>query len=105
MFQTAELDQLRLRKELLVLQCDTRRMLLATEFRRLHSPEFWWTEVGTVACKHPWLTASLGLGAGFIAMQLLRRPGAMLGWLSRLGGASSTLWSVWKSFRGAGRQR
>ena len=103
MFQTAELEQLRLRKELLVLKCDAHRMLLTAEWRRLRSPQSWWSEAGRSARKHPLLTAALGVGAGLIAIKVLRRPGAIIGWLGRLGGAGSTFWSLWKLFRGDGR--
>jgi hypothetical protein len=48
--------------------------------------------------RHPVLTAVLGGGVGFLAIQVLRRPAAATGWLGRLGALSSTVLSVWKLF-------
>ena len=91
MFGNEELEKLRLRKELLVLECDTRRLLLLSEWQRLRSPEFWLDEAGQAARRHPWLTTAMGVGAGVAALQALRRPRRLLGWLGRLGGVISTL--------------
>jgi hypothetical protein len=85
-----------LRKELLVLKTDTDRLLLASEWQRVGSPEFWLVEAGRVARRHPVLTAALGGGAGLLAIQTLRRPGTAVGWLGRLGTLSSAALSVWK---------
>jgi len=96
MFGNEELEKLRLRKELLVLECDARRLLLVSKWQRLQSPDYWLDEAGQAARRHPWLTAALGVGAGVVAFQALRRPGKVLGWLGRFGGALSTLHSVRK---------
>lgn len=98
MFGKAELERLRLQKELLVLQSDMSRLVLAAELRRLSSPELWRNEVGHAVRKHPLLTAVLGVGVGVLAIQALRQPGAAMSWLGRLGGAGSTLFSVWNLF-------
>jgi len=98
MFGKAELETLRLRKELLVLKSDTDRLLLASDLQRLGSPEFWLVEAGKVARRHPVLTAALGGGAGLLAIQALRRPGTAVGWLSRLGAWSSAALSLWRLF-------
>ena len=95
MFGNEELEKLRLRKELLVLECDTRRLLLLSEWQRLRSPEFWLDEAGQAARRHPWLTTAMGVGAGVVGLQALRRPRRLLGWLGRLGVVISTL----RSFR------
>lgn len=95
-----ELEELRLQKELLVLQSDTRRLLLDLEFQRLRSPEFWRREAGQAVRTHPWLTAVLGVGAGALAFRTVRQPVAAMKWLSRLGGAGTTLMSFWKLFGG-----
>jgi len=99
MFGKAELERLRLQKELLVLQSDVHRLVLATELQRLRSTEFWQSEAKHAVRARPLLTIALGAGAGVLAIKALRHPGAVIGWLSRLGGAGSTLLSIWKLFR------
>jgi len=91
MFGDEELETLRLQKELLALECDARRVLLVSEWQRLQSPDFWLDEAGRAAREHPWLTAALGVGAGVIAIQTVRRPRGVLRWLRRLSGTISTL--------------
>ncbi len=98
MFGDEELEKLRLRKELLVLECDARRLLLVSEWQRLRSLEFWLDEAGRAARRHPWLTTALSVGTGVVAIQALRRPSRLFGWLGRLGGAISVLHSVRKFF-------
>ena len=98
MFGEAELETLRLRKELLVLKTVTDRLRLASELQRVRSPEFWLVEAGKAARRHPVLTATLGGGLGLLAMQTLRRPGTAVGWLGRLGTLSSAALSLWKLF-------
>lgn len=98
MFGNEELEKLRLRKELLTLECDARRLLLILELRRLRSPALWFDEAGQAARRHPWLTAALGVGAGLVAVQALRRPRRVLRWLGRLGGTISALRSAQNFF-------
>ena len=81
MFRDEELEVLRLRKELLVCQCDARRLLLLSECRRLRSPRFWLDEAG----RHPLWTAGLATAAGALTVQALRRPRMILGGVGRLG--------------------
>lgn len=95
-----ELEELRLQKELLVLQSDTSRLLLGLELQRLGSPEFWRREAGQAVRTHPWLTAVIGAGTGVLAINAIRQPGSAMKWLGRLGGAGSTLLSAWKLFGG-----
>ena len=91
-----ELEKLRLRKELLALECDARRLLLFADWQRLRSPEFWLGAAGQSARRHPWLTTVTGVIAGVFALQAFRRPGKLIGWLGRLGGVLSTLQSFRK---------
>lgn len=98
MFGKAELERLRLQKDLLVLQCDANRLVLTSELQRLRSLEFWQSEASQAVRKHPLLTAALGVGVGVLSIKAVRRPGAAIGWLGRLGGAGSTLLSVWNLF-------
>jgi len=98
MFGQAELDRLRTRKQLLVLQSQASRLTLVAECQRLRSMEFWQAEAGHVARRHPWLTAALAVGAGIAAIKVIRRPGALLGLLGKVGGAGSVLMSAWKMF-------
>ena len=95
MFAKAELERLRLQKDLLVLQNEANRLVLAAEWQRLQAPEFWQGEASRTIRKHPLLTAALGVGVGVFAIKALRQPGGALGWLGRLSGAGSTLLSVW----------
>ena len=99
MFQNAELERLRLQKDLLVLQCDAKRLLLAAEWQRLRSPENWMNEAGNLARRHPLWTAALATAAGAVAVQALRQPGGILGGLGRFGKMASVALSVWKMFR------
>lgn len=103
MFQQRELETLRLRKELLVLKGDTARLLLVADLQRLSSPQSWLEEAAKTACRHPVMAAVLGGGVGLVAVQALRRPGALVGWVSRLGALGSTAISLWKLF--AARKR
>ncbi len=98
MFGKTELERLQLQKDLLVLQSDMNRLVLATELQRLSSPEFWQAKASQTVRKHPLLTAALGVGVGVLAIKALRRPGAAMSWLGRLGGAGSALFSVWNLF-------
>lgn len=95
MFAKTELERLRLRKELLVLQNEANRLVLAAELQRLRSPVFWQNGASQAVRKHPLLTAALGIGVGVFAIRALRQPGVAMSWLGRLGGAGSTLLSLW----------
>ncbi|MCL4788948.1 MAG: hypothetical protein KJ070_19500 [Verrucomicrobia bacterium] len=98
MLGEAELETVRLRKELLVLKSDTARLRLLSELQRASKPEHWLNEASQAARRHPVLTAGLGVGLGVVALQSLRHPVATLGWLGRLGGLGSTVFSAWKLF-------
>jgi hypothetical protein len=98
MFGKAELERLRLQKDLLVLQGEASRLVLATELQRLGSPGFWQAKASQAVRKHPWLTTALGIGAGVLAIKALRHPGTAMSWLGRLSGAGSTLLSAWNLF-------
>lgn len=98
MFGQAELDRLRLQKQLLVLQCDANRLTLAADLQRLCSQQFWQNETSQAVRRHPLLTAALAVGAGIVAFKAVRQPGSVLGMLGKLGGAGSALLSAWKLF-------
>jgi len=95
MFAKAELERLRSQKELLVRLNEANRLELAAEVQRLRSRQFWQNGAGQAVRKHPLLTAALAVGAGVFAIKALRQPGVAMSWLARLGGAGSTLLSVW----------
>lgn len=99
MFAKAELERLRLQKQLLVLQNEANRLVLAVELQRLRSPEVWQNGASQVVRKHPLLTAALGLGVGVFAIKALRQPGVAMSWLGRSGGAGSMVLSVWNLMR------
>ena len=96
MFQAAELERLRLQKDLLVLQSDVNRLLLKAECERLHAPQTWLNEAGILAKRHPLWTAVLATATGVLAVQGLRKPGGMMGGLGRLGKMASLAFTVWK---------
>lgn len=99
MFRHRQLADLERRKELLVLQCDATRSLLALECRRLKSPDWWLGEAGRFAREHPLWTAGLGLAAGAVVARVATRPRQLAGWL-RLGvQALPTVFSLWRTLR------
>ena len=98
MFRDKELEQLRLQKELLVLECDAQRLLLIVECQRLRLHALWLGEAAQAGRRHPWLTGVLGAGAGFAVIQALQNPRSATGWLSRVGAVAATLRSVRKFF-------
>ena len=99
MLHKAELERLRLQKELLVLQSDANRLLLAAEWRRLSSPETWMNEAGNLARRHPVWTAALTAAAGALAVKTVRKPGLFAGGIGRLGGVGAMALSVWRMFK------
>ena len=99
MFGQAEIDRLQQRKQMLVLQSQADRLTLTAELQQLRSVEFWQKGVVQVATRHPLVSAALAAAAGFVAIKAVRRPGTLLGLLGGLGGAGSTLLSIWKLFR------
>lgn len=99
MFQKAELERLRLQKDLLVLQSDANRLLLAADWQRLRSPENWLHEASNVARRHPLWTTALAAAAGVLAVKAVRKPSSILGGMGSLGKLASTAFSVWKLFR------
>jgi hypothetical protein len=99
MFEKTELARLRAQKELLVLQSDVNRLLLAADWQQLRAPENWLHEAGHLARRHPLWTAVLTAVAGVLAVQTVRKPGSSLGGIARLVKLASTALSVWKLFR------
>lgn len=96
MFAKAELTRLQQQKDLLVLQCDARRLLLAAEWRKLKSPERWLTEAGDLALRHPMWMALLTAASGALAVRTLRKPGLILGGIGQLGKLASLAFSAWR---------
>ena len=101
MFQQAELARLQARKDLLVLQSRANRLLLAAEWQQLRSPERWREEAGRLVRQHPILTASLATATGVLVMHAVRKPGAVVGGIGRLGKFASLAFTVWKFMRRA----
>lgn len=101
MLGKAELERLRMQKDLLVLQSDANRLLLAAEWQRLRSPENWMHEAGNLARRHPLWTAALAAAAGVLVVKAVRKPGSFLGGMGRLGKLASLAFTVWKLFRRA----
>jgi hypothetical protein len=99
MLGKAELERLRLQKDLLVMQSDVNRLLLAADWQRLRSPENWLHEAGSLARRHPLWTSALAAAAGVLAVKAVRKPGSLLSGMSGLGKLASTTVSVWKLFR------
>jgi len=99
MFQKAELERLRMRKERLVLQSDAHRRLLVADWQRVRSPERWLHEAGNLARRHPIWTAALAAAAGVLVVKAVRKPGSVLGGIGRLGKLATTAFSVWNLFR------
>jgi hypothetical protein len=95
-----ELERLHLQKELLALQCDADRHMLAVEWQQLHSRDYWLAEAGKMARRHPLWTTALAAGAGVLVTQAVRKPGAATGWLRRLVRMASTASSLWRLFDG-----
>lgn len=100
MFQKGELELLQKQKELLVLQSDVNRLLLAADWQRLRSPENWMSEAVNLARRHPAWTAVLAAAAGTLVVKSLRKPGAILDGIGRLGKVASLALAGWKLFRG-----
>lgn len=100
MLGKTELERLRMQKELLVLQCDVHRQLLAADWQQVRSPENWLHEAGNLARRHPLWTAALATAAGVLAVKVVRKPGTILGGMGRLGKLASSAFTVWKLFRG-----
>lgn len=99
MFQAAELERLRARKDLLVLQSEANRLRLTVECGRLRASETWLNKAGGLAQRHPAWTAALATAAGALAVQALRKSGGIMGGLGRLGKMATVALSVWKLLR------
>jgi hypothetical protein len=99
MLGKAELERLRLQKELLVLQSDANRFILAAEWQRLRSAETWSNEAGSLARRHPIWTAVLAMAAGSLAAKTVRRPSAVAGGLGRISRFASLAFAAWRLFK------
>lgn len=94
-----EIERLRIQKEMLVLQSNANRLLLAADYQRLRTPETWMNEAGSLMKRHPVLTALLTTATGALAVRAFQKPGNMLGGLGGLGKMAATAFSVWKLIR------
>lgn len=100
MSRKSKLEQLRLEKNLLVLQSDANRLLLDSDWRRLRSPETWKNEAASLARRHPLWTAALAAGAGALAVNAMRKPASVTGLIGRFGNLVPLLLAGWKMFKG-----
>jgi hypothetical protein len=99
MFQRKKLEQLRLRKEQLILQSDANRQLLLSDWQRLQSPETWLGEMAGLSRRHPWWIVTLATIAGSVTAKTLRRPRKLINRIGRLGKFASVAFSVWRLLR------
>ena len=100
MVRKTELEHLHLQKELLVLQCEADRLMLASDWELIHSREYWVSGAGNLVRRHPLWTTALAAGAGLLVTGAVRKPGGTTGWLRRLVRMASTASSVWRLFDG-----
>src|SRR5262252_7253616 len=100
MVRKTELEHLRVQKELLSLQCDADRLILAAEWEQLQSRDYWLARAGELARQHPLKAAALAAAAGLLVTQTVAKPAVAGGWLGRLSRVASMAASVWKFFDG-----
>jgi hypothetical protein len=93
-----------MQKNLLVLQSDANRFLLAGDCQRLRSPETWMNEAGNLVRRHPVWTAALAAGAGAMALKVMRQPGTVAGLIGRLGNLAPLVLAGLKMFRGKNKE-
>jgi len=98
MVRKTELEHLRLQRELLALQCDANRLMLAVEWQQLQSRDYWLAEAGKMARRHPLKAAALAAATGLLITKTVQNPAVAGGWLGRLAKAASTALSVWRLF-------
>jgi len=98
MVRKTELEHLRIRRELLALQCDANRLLLAVEWQQLQSRDYWLAEAGRMARRHPLKAAALAAATGLLITKTVQNPAVAGGWLGHLARAASTALSVWRLF-------
>ena len=98
MVRKTELEHLRIRRELLALQCDANRLMLAVEWQQLQSRDYWLAEAGKMARRHPLKAAALAAATGLLITKTVQNPAVAGGWLGRLAKAASTALSVWRLF-------
>jgi len=74
MVRKTELEHLRIRRELLALQCDANRLMLAVEWRQLQSRDYWLAEAGKMARRHPLKAAALAAATGLLITKTVQNP-------------------------------
>ncbi|HUA68844.1 MAG TPA: hypothetical protein VMA13_09885 [Candidatus Saccharimonadales bacterium] len=99
MFQRKELEQLRLRKEQLVLQSEANRQRLMSDWQRLQSSEIWLNEVLGLMRRHPMWLAALATAAGTLVAKTLRQPRTIINRIGQVGKFASIAFSAWRLFR------
>ena len=104
MVRKTELEHLRLRRELLVLQCEANRLMLAAEWEQLQSREYWISEASKLARRHSLWAGAFAAGAGLLVTKEVRRPGGKTGWLRRLLRLASMASSIWNFFDGKDKE-
>jgi hypothetical protein len=98
MVRKTELEQLRIQKELLALQCDANRLILSAEWEQLQSREYWLARATSLARQHPLKAAALAAATGLLVTHTVAKPAVEGGWLGRLSRGVSMAASVWKFF-------
>ena len=99
MFQKSELEQLRLRKEQLVAESEANRQALVAGWQRVCSTEKWLDEAGGFLRRHPAWTTGTAVAAGMLVGKIMRKPGAILAMVGRLGKVAPLALTFWKLFR------
>ena len=99
MLGKTEIDHLRRKKDLLVLQSEANRLVLMAEWKRVRSPEAWSNQAIHLAKEHPIWTTALAVAAGALAAKSARRPGAVVGGLGRISRFVSLAFAVWGLFK------
>jgi hypothetical protein len=99
MFGNAELERVRVQKQLLVLQSDVNRLRLAAEWQRLRSPEHWLGEGRGLARRHPVLATALATAAGALMVRVVRTSGALFGGIGRFGKYAPLVLTAWRLIR------
>jgi hypothetical protein len=97
MFHRAELERLRLEKELLTLQCDANRLVMIARWQDLSSREYWLQEATNAVRRHPVLVAGLAGASGLLLVQFFRRPGQIFSGFGQLMSLVPMALSIWKT--------
>jgi hypothetical protein len=105
MFQSKELELLRLKKKQLALQSEVNRLRLMSDWQHLRLPDGLLGGGLGLAKRHPVVTAALAAASGFLATKILRRSGPLLNGFGRVGEIASVAFTAWKLFQRTRRER